>query len=107
MPKCAPGCADSWIGDGYCDKACNVSECNFDFPDCVNGSNVAGNAYTNTYQTSYYATQCSTGCPDSWLGDKICDLKYVSLSTRTIIYFYVSYTPYTIHHTPSHTIRHF
>jgi UDP-N-acetylglucosamine-lysosomal-enzyme len=38
VPKCAPGCSDSWIGDGFCDKACNVSSCNFDFPDCVNGS---------------------------------------------------------------------
>lgn len=26
-------------GDGYCDKACNVASCNFDFPDCINGSN--------------------------------------------------------------------
>eukprot|EP01031_Cornospumella_fuschlensis_P032775 gene32775-39624_t len=75
VPKCAPGCADSWIGDGYCDKACNVSECNFDFPDCINGTNVAGSAYTQAYQNTYYSTQCSTGCPDSWLGDKICDLK--------------------------------
>jgi hypothetical protein len=25
-----------WLGDGYCDKACNVSRCGFDFPDCVN-----------------------------------------------------------------------
>ena len=39
VPKCSPGCVDSWIGDGFCDKACNVSACNFDFPDCVNGTN--------------------------------------------------------------------
>ena len=21
VPKCAPGCADSWLGDGFCDKS--------------------------------------------------------------------------------------
>jgi UDP-N-acetylglucosamine-lysosomal-enzyme len=24
IPKCANGCSDSWIGDGFCDQACNV-----------------------------------------------------------------------------------
>lgn len=38
VPKCSPGCSDSWIGDGFCDKACNVSSCNFDYPDCINGT---------------------------------------------------------------------
>lgn len=36
VPKCNPGCMDRWLGDGYCDRACNVSRCGFDFPDCVN-----------------------------------------------------------------------
>jgi len=34
-PKCNPGCNDNWIGDGSCDEACNVSSCDFDFPDCL------------------------------------------------------------------------
>lgn len=21
VPKCAPGCVDSWLGDGFCDKS--------------------------------------------------------------------------------------
>lgn len=34
IPDCAPGCPQSWIKDGYCDKACNVSECGYDAGDC-------------------------------------------------------------------------
>lgn len=37
-PKCGEGCSDSWVGDGTCDAACNVSGCDFDFPDCVNAT---------------------------------------------------------------------
>jgi hypothetical protein len=84
VPKCATGCSDSWIGDGYCDKACNVSSCNFDFPDCVNstaghspsygggggeigGSQRGGNAWAAAF--------CTPGCPDAWLADRVCDAK--------------------------------
>lgn len=35
-PKCHTGCADNWLGDGYCDRACNVSRCGFDLGDCAN-----------------------------------------------------------------------
>jgi len=35
VPNCAEGCAPSWIKDGYCDAACNVSECDWDGGDCV------------------------------------------------------------------------
>lgn len=78
VPKCAPGCSDSWIGDGYCDKACNVSECNWDFPDCINGSNVMSSSYGSSSSGGggghmQTIVQCSKGCPDSWLADKICD----------------------------------
>jgi hypothetical protein len=76
VPKCAPGCSDSWIGDGYCDKACNVSSCNFDFPDCVNGS--SGNQRGRggiSHGASRETFFCAAGCPDSWLGDKVCDQK--------------------------------
>ena len=74
VPKCAPGCSDSWIGDGFCDRACNVSACNFDFPDCAN-------ATTTGWQSSIGDDAqiskpfCSKGCPDSWLGDKVCDAR--------------------------------
>lgn len=73
VPKCAPGCSDSWIGDGYCDRACNVSECNWDFPDCVNGSNVNPSGYTSDGNIQTPNVYCSKYCPDTWLADKICD----------------------------------
>ena len=69
VPKCAKGCVDTWIGDGYCDKACNVSECNFDFPDCVNATIARVGRKDNT------GIQCQKGCPNSWLADKTCDMR--------------------------------
>ncbi len=73
VPKCAPGCSDSWIGDGFCDRACNVSACNFDFPDCVNATSSGshGNGMDQKSQKPF----CAKGCPDSWLGDKVCDAR--------------------------------
>ena len=31
---CNPGCSPSWVGDKYCDPACNVYNCGFDAGDC-------------------------------------------------------------------------
>jgi hypothetical protein len=53
---CATGCPDYWVGDGYCDSACNVASCNYDDGDCSGGSGY-----------------CATGCPYSWIGDGYCD----------------------------------
>lgn len=71
VPKCAPGCSEAWIGDGYCDRACNVSECNFDFPDCVNQTEPGSRFRGESRKQSN--VHCSKGCPDSWLGDRVCD----------------------------------
>lgn len=30
VPNCAPGCPDTWLGDKYCDAACNKEECGWD-----------------------------------------------------------------------------
>lgn len=74
VPKCAPGCSDSWIGDGFCDKACNVAACNFDYPDCVNGTNSNTNTgYNANSRPPVSQAMCAKGCPENWLGDKICD----------------------------------
>lgn len=35
VPNCAEGCPGSWIKDGYCDKACNNSACDWDAGDCT------------------------------------------------------------------------
>lgn len=34
LPGCAPKCPNTWIRDGYCDKACNNAQCEFDGGDC-------------------------------------------------------------------------
>ena len=31
---CNTGCAATWVGDRYCDAACNVAKCGFDAGDC-------------------------------------------------------------------------
>ena len=74
-PKCAPGCSDTWIGDGYCDKACNVSKCGFDFPDCVNktSSSSRGGSGRGRGKKSSKKSMCVKGCPNTWVGDKVCD----------------------------------
>ena len=33
---CPSSCAPSWLGDGQCDKPCNVDACHFDLQDCDN-----------------------------------------------------------------------
>uniref|UniRef100_A0A8C6Y714 N-acetylglucosamine-1-phosphate transferase subunits alpha and beta n=1 Tax=Naja naja TaxID=35670 RepID=A0A8C6Y714_NAJNA len=38
VPNCAEGCPGSWIKDGYCDKACNNSACDWDGGDCIGNS---------------------------------------------------------------------
>jgi hypothetical protein len=50
--ECSAGCPQLWRGDGICDPACNVPECNFDDNDCV---------------------ECAPGCFQAWVGDTICD----------------------------------
>ncbi|XP_056223911.1 N-acetylglucosamine-1-phosphotransferase subunits alpha/beta isoform X2 [Seriola aureovittata] len=90
VPNCAEGCPGSWIKDGYCDKACNNSACDWDGGDCSGaagnsrfgagvGVGVPGGAGGQVWQfaggmgglggTSY----CNQGCANSWLADKFCD----------------------------------
>lgn len=40
VPTCARGCPSNWLGDGFCDLACNTTECGFDGGDClgINGT---------------------------------------------------------------------
>ena len=37
VPSCREGCPSTWIRDGYCDKACNNSDCDWDGGDCEGG----------------------------------------------------------------------
>ncbi|XP_077565741.1 N-acetylglucosamine-1-phosphotransferase subunits alpha/beta [Stigmatopora nigra] len=89
VPNCAEGCPGSWIKDGYCDKACNNSACDWDGGDCTGAAssgrfpgglgNPGGGGGGPGWQfaggqgglagTSY----CNQGCATSWLADKFCD----------------------------------
>ncbi|XP_072340883.1 N-acetylglucosamine-1-phosphotransferase subunits alpha/beta isoform X1 [Scyliorhinus torazame] len=80
VPNCADGCPGSWIKDGYCDKACNNSACDWDGGDCL--GNIAGNrgggAGGNVQAWQFPGglpgiTYCNQGCANSWLADKFCD----------------------------------
>ncbi|KAJ3612232.1 hypothetical protein NHX12_020508 [Muraenolepis orangiensis] len=65
VPNCAEGCPGSWIKDGYCDKACNNSACDWDGGDCLG----TGSSSRGLGAVSY----CNQGCANSWLADKFCD----------------------------------
>eukprot|EP01028_Stygiella_incarcerata_P010817 TRINITY_DN581_c0_g2_i1.p1 TRINITY_DN581_c0_g2~~TRINITY_DN581_c0_g2_i1.p1 ORF type:complete len:1327 (-),score=320.26 TRINITY_DN581_c0_g2_i1:960-4940(-) len=81
IPNCADGCPDSWIGDGFCDRPCNCSACNFDGGDCIgasaSSSSSSGSNWWNQWNTASNknkrSEQCAPGCPDSWVGDRFCD----------------------------------
>uniref|UniRef100_A0A3P8XET4 N-acetylglucosamine-1-phosphotransferase subunits alpha/beta n=1 Tax=Esox lucius TaxID=8010 RepID=A0A3P8XET4_ESOLU len=69
VPNCAEGCPGSWIKDGYCDKACNNSACDWDGGDCL-GNNHSRYAVGGGIGGVSY---CNQGCANSWLADKFCD----------------------------------
>lgn len=86
VPNCAEGCPGSWIKDGYCDKACNNSACDWDGGDCLGaagnsrfaaavGGVMPGGAGGQVWQfaVGMGVTPCNVGCANSWLADKFCD----------------------------------
>uniref|UniRef100_A0A8C8XZ68 N-acetylglucosamine-1-phosphotransferase subunits alpha/beta n=1 Tax=Panthera leo TaxID=9689 RepID=A0A8C8XZ68_PANLE len=86
VPNCAEGCPGSWIKDGYCDKACNNSACDWDGGDCSGNSGgsryVAGGGGTGSIGIGQpwqfggglnSISYCNQGCANSWLADKFCD----------------------------------
>uniref|UniRef100_A0A8C8RJM8 N-acetylglucosamine-1-phosphotransferase subunits alpha/beta n=1 Tax=Pelusios castaneus TaxID=367368 RepID=A0A8C8RJM8_9SAUR len=86
VPNCAEGCPGSWIKDGYCDKACNNSACDWDGGDCIGnsggsryvagggGGGGAGNAPPWQFGAGISGVSyCNQGCANSWLADKFCD----------------------------------
>ena len=80
VPNCVEGCPMNWLKDGYCDQACNSSECLWDGGDCdvnkqsniANPNRLPSNTYTDT-PVKYTDSYCSPNCVDSWLSDKFCD----------------------------------
>eukprot|EP00818_Percolomonas_sp_WS_P009122 CAMPEP_0117453118 /NCGR_PEP_ID=MMETSP0759-20121206/10035_1 /TAXON_ID=63605 /ORGANISM="Percolomonas cosmopolitus, Strain WS" /LENGTH=1265 /DNA_ID=CAMNT_0005246093 /DNA_START=354 /DNA_END=4151 /DNA_ORIENTATION=+ len=88
VPDCAPGCSAQWIGDGYCDVACNNTMCDWDGGDCIgkpprfsgfssySSSSSSGAGYTSNWfqnQQKNVVKQCNAKCPNGWVGDKFCD----------------------------------
>uniref|UniRef100_A0A8C7I423 N-acetylglucosamine-1-phosphotransferase subunits alpha/beta n=1 Tax=Oncorhynchus kisutch TaxID=8019 RepID=A0A8C7I423_ONCKI len=83
VPNCAEGCPGSWIKDGYCDKACNNSACDWDGGDCLAGGSRFGTAVGGVGNQPWQfagglggiggVSSCNQGCANSWLADKFCD----------------------------------
>ncbi|XP_035376121.1 N-acetylglucosamine-1-phosphotransferase subunits alpha/beta [Electrophorus electricus] len=89
VPNCAEGCPGSWIKDGYCDKACNNSACDWDGGDCLGtaaggrfGGGAVGGVVGGAGQPWQFGAGlgglggmafCNQGCANSWLADKFCD----------------------------------
>ncbi|XP_033751371.1 LOW QUALITY PROTEIN: N-acetylglucosamine-1-phosphotransferase subunits alpha/beta-like [Pecten maximus] len=74
VPNCQDGCPTTWIKDGYCDKACNNSDCEWDGGDCTGDHvNQAAHWQGGAWQGDTGADYCFQGCPNSWLADRYCD----------------------------------
>ncbi|KJE88467.1 N-acetylglucosamine-1-phosphate transferase [Capsaspora owczarzaki ATCC 30864] len=76
VPNCNEGCPSSWLGDKYCDAACNVSSCDWDNGDCTNvttAQNSRFGSWTGSTTSASATTFCAPGCPDTWIGDRYCD----------------------------------
>ncbi|XP_053209635.1 N-acetylglucosamine-1-phosphotransferase subunits alpha/beta-like isoform X2 [Panonychus citri] len=86
VPNCEPGCPASWLGDGFCDQACNTTLCLYDGGDCTNktltssslGGILSDHSNFRGGPSSFTASrpltdQCRPSCADFWLGDKYCD----------------------------------
>lgn len=76
VPNCNEGCPSSWVNDKYCDKACNVSECDWDGGDCIGIKRKTQWNYQGwqSQHSSYRIQFCSPGCADTWVGDRYCDV---------------------------------
>ena len=79
VPNCNEGCPASWVNDKYCDKPCNVSECDWDGGDCLNTQGKSGfpsHSIPNFFGGHGYSAigeYCNGGCANSWIGDRYCD----------------------------------
>lgn len=76
VPNCNDGCPATWVNDKYCDKACNVSECDWDGGDCLNPKTRLPHKWQSvisSIEKKKHHDFCNTGCADSWIGDRYCD----------------------------------
>lgn len=73
VPNCATGCPLTWLNDGYCDQACNTSQCLWDGGDCVNKTTLARKSNPTVFTSVKNPNHCALNCLDNWLGDSFCD----------------------------------
>ena len=75
VPNCNEGCPSTWINDKYCDKACNVSECDWDGGDCIGSKSKAHRwqSVISGLKNVKVHDFCNSGCADTWIGDRYCD----------------------------------
>ncbi|ESN97148.1 hypothetical protein HELRODRAFT_85704 [Helobdella robusta] len=81
VPDCRDGCPGTWIKDGYCDKSCNNSECEWDGGDC---DPMLIEARNNKSMRTYFGNDvvnypwvdhtrnkfCEPGCANNWIADR-------------------------------------
>lgn len=85
IPLCSPGCWDSFLQNGRCDRECNVTACDFDMGDC--GCDVSDDGTVTCDPVKIASLQeaepkapkipeylCQGSCHYKWLGDGGCDL---------------------------------
>ncbi|GBN29536.1 N-acetylglucosamine-1-phosphotransferase subunits alpha/beta [Araneus ventricosus] len=82
VPNCAEGCPTQWVRDGYCDKPCNNSQCQWDGGDCSADNPILPHQAIGLQQeggvTAYFHIRssknyCHKECADAWLADRYCD----------------------------------
>jgi len=80
VPNCNDGCPASWISDGYCDRACNNSQCEWDGGDCTGSTSRAQYPFyglsgggNNAHLARSVDLYCSQGCANNWIADRYCD----------------------------------
>ncbi len=73
--ECAPGCPAYWVGDNYCDTACNVAACNFDDGDCGTSSCTLTWDMGGPCDTCWHAV-CSAECDSAMAEPTLNNLFY-------------------------------
>jgi len=80
VPNCNDGCPQSWISDGYCDRACNNSQCDWDGGDCAGGGGrpqYPFYGHSGGVNSAHLARSgdmyCNQGCANNWIADRYCD----------------------------------
>ncbi|KAK7070841.1 hypothetical protein SK128_002684 [Halocaridina rubra] len=74
LPECSSGCPGSWLNDGYCDRSCNTSACEWDGGDCANNKEDEGMFEgEDDFGSDLTLDFCAPSCSDLWISDKYCD----------------------------------